>query len=88
MNEHNRSHNRWVDEGGIRQEEEKEDFIDRMYDIMNVQSRVLNKKNAQGEDEVDRFGFPVENDKVEGVSMTDFKKTMMPWIRKFTELKD
>ena len=39
MNEHNKANNRWVDE----RKEDGADFIDRMYDIMNVQSRALNK---------------------------------------------
>ena len=86
MNEHNKANNRWVDE----RKEDGADFIDRMYDIMNVQSRAQNKIDQQTGREILIDGIPQENDikAQEGVSLADFKKTMMPWIRKWTELKD
>ena len=93
MNQHNRGHNRWVDDHQEEEEkkEGKADFIDRMFDIMDTQSRALNEKNSEtGKDLKDEFGIlkEVDQETVQGVSMNDFKKTMMPWIRKFTELKD
>ena len=93
MNQHNRGHNRWVDDHQEEEEkkEGKADFIDRMFDIMDTQSRALNEKNSEtGKDLKDEFGIlkEVDQETVQGVSMDDFKKTMMPWIRKFTELKD
>ena len=86
MNAHNKAQGRWVYE----REEEKDDendFIARMFNIMNTQSKALNKLDEEGVDIVE-FGFTKEREGCEGVSFGDFKKTMIPWLRKFCELKD
>ena len=95
MNRHNKQHNRWVDEPSESEESkqgDKEKFIDAMYDIMNKQSLRDNVKNADGTDKLDdefqQFTVIPDQKDVEGVSMYDYKRVMMPWIRKFTELKD
>ena len=95
MNRHNKQHNRWVDEPSESEESkqgDKEKFIDAIYDIMNKQSLRDNVKNADGTDKLDdefqQFTVIPDQEKVEGVSMYDYKRVMMPWIRKFTELKD
>ena len=95
MNRHNKQHNRWVDEPSESEESkqgDKEKFIDAMYDIMNKQSLRDNVKNHDGTDKLDdefqQFTVIPDQESVEGVSMYDYKRVMMPWIRKFTELKD
>ena len=95
MNRHNKQHNRWVDEPSESEESkhgDQEKFIDAMYDIMNKQSLRDNVKNADGTDKLDdefqQFTVIPDQKEVEGVSMYDYKRVMMPWIRKFTELKD
>ena len=85
MNAHNKAHNRWVDE---REENIENDFIARMYKIMNTQSKALNQQTEEGVDFVDKHGYTKEREGCDGVSFGDFKKTMIPWLRKFCELKD
>ena len=84
MNRHNKQHGRWVDE--------RTDFIDEMYKLMNKQSYAENLKNADGsdkkDDEFQEFTVIADPESVEGVSMNDYKRVMMQWIRKFTEYKD
>jgi len=58
-----------------------------MYRIMNTQSKALNQLTDDG-NVFKEHGFTKERLGCEGVSIGDFKKTMIPWLRKFCELKD
>ena len=82
--------NKWVDardklETDINGTSDK-DFIDRMYAIHNIWSSKTIEKDADGND-VMEHGYPKVIAK-EGLTMADFKSTMLPWIREFTMLKD
>ena len=85
MNAHNKAKGRWVDDERV--ENKAEDFIDRMYKIMNTQSKALDQLNEDGTVLMEHE-FTKERSGCEGVSLGDFKKTMIPWLRKFCELKD
>lgn len=86
MNAHNKAKGRWVDDERVENEKD-EDFIDRMYRIMNTQSKALDQLNEDGT-VLREHGFTKARSGCEGVSLGDFKKTMIPWLRKFCELKD
>ena len=58
-----------------------------MYKIMNTQSKALDQLNEDGT-VLREHGYTKERSGCEGVSLGDFKKTMIPWLRKFCELKD
>ena len=88
MDNHNTQNNRWVYVEIEKEEEPEKHFITRMYNIMNTQSKALNRLNEDGTVFKDKFGYTKERSDCEGVSFGDFKKTMIPWLRKMCELKD
>jgi len=94
MNHYNKSLGRWVDErvGGLPYDENyknhAKDFAERMYAILNVQSRTEDDKDEEGNFKVELSIFRVEVEQFEGVSFRDFANSMIVWRNKFIELKN
>ena len=73
---------------------EKADFIDRMFEIHNFQSRKANEKerdedgNETSKDKKYCNLYTKEKPDRPGVSLRDFFATIAPWQKQFTDLKD
>lgn len=94
MNAYNKGLGRWVDErvGGLgyieNYENSTKDFAERMYAILNVQSRTENQVDEDGNVKLKMSKYEVEVEWVEGVSFLDFAKIMQIWRNRFVELKN
>ena len=64
------------------------DFIGRMYDIHNHQSRVDQMKEDGETPKTEVPGIPLEVPYEEGIALKDFFKTQKEWQKIFVELKN